>query len=196
MRRVLILPALILQGGAASALTLAAAPPAHADPHPPGGVSVCIDGEVEVHVGNVPGSCPRPPTPEPPTPEPPSPEPPAEPTPAPTPAPPEPTPEPPAAPSPEPPATPPPAAAPPAADPAPRPPAPRPAAAPPPAQPAPRPPRPEPRPSPSASEEVVHHTVQRTADAGRERRNPLSTSLVLVVIAVVVSAGTAIAFAR
>ncbi|MFV2216804.1 hypothetical protein ACFHW2_42075, partial [Actinomadura sp. LOL_016] len=123
MRRVLILPALILQGGAAGALTLAAAPPAHADPHPPGGVSVCIDGEIEVHVGHVTGECPRPPSPKPPTPEPPTPEPPApepeppaEPEPSPTP--PAPTPEPPAEPTPAPPATPPPAA-PPAAAPAP-----------------------------------------------------------------------------
>ncbi|OLT12932.1 hypothetical protein BJF79_03265 [Actinomadura sp. CNU-125] len=52
------------------------------------------------------------------------------------------------------------------------------------------------QPSPSPSQEVVHHTVQRAADEKPQRRDPLSTSLVLVVIAVVVSAGTAVAFAR
>ncbi|MFD0904943.1 hypothetical protein ACFQ11_31515, partial [Actinomadura sediminis] len=73
-----------------------------------------------------------------------------------------------------------------------------PAAITPPARPAPPRalPRPAPAPSPSPREEVVHHTVQRASDERPERRDPLSTSLVLVVIAVVVSAGTAIAFAR
>ncbi|MFD0906151.1 hypothetical protein ACFQ11_37660, partial [Actinomadura sediminis] len=122
MRRVLTWPVLILQGGAAGALTLAAAPPAHADPLPPGGVTVCIDGEVEVHVGDAPGDCPRPPSPKPPTSTPPAPEPEPPAAPEPTP-PPDPTPEPP----PEPTQAPPPAR-PPAAAPAPRPPAPRPAA--------------------------------------------------------------------
>ncbi|WP_207929038.1 hypothetical protein, partial [Actinomadura sp. 6K520] len=55
----------------------------------------------------------------------------------------------------------------------------------------PPPPEPEREPAPDGT-----RTVARTAKEPPERRNPLSTSLVLVVIAVVISAGTAIAFAR
>ncbi|NVI93086.1 hypothetical protein HUX53_38910, partial [Actinomadura sp. BRA 177] len=48
----------------------------------------------------------------------------------------------------------------------------------------------------SPEETAPAHTAPRAAETVQRRRNPLSTSLVLVVIAVVVSAGTAIAFAR
>ncbi|WP_264159851.1 hypothetical protein, partial [Actinomadura montaniterrae] len=52
------------------------------------------------------------------------------------------------------------------------------------------------RPKPSASPRPVNRAATSKPKALERRRDPLSTSLVLVVIAVVVSAGTAIAFAR
>ncbi|WP_344208215.1 hypothetical protein, partial [Actinomadura livida] len=72
-----------------------------------------------------------------------------------------------------------------------------PASAPPAPPPSPRtrqqppPPEPAPEPEPTGARSVV-----RTAKEPPERRNPLGTTLVLVVVAVVISAGTAIAFAR
>ncbi|WP_207946008.1 hypothetical protein, partial [Actinomadura sp. 7K534] len=55
----------------------------------------------------------------------------------------------------------------------------------------PAPPEPAPEPEPTEARSVV-----RTAKEPPERRNPLGSTLVLVVVAVVISAGTAIAFAR
>ncbi|MGK5554755.1 hypothetical protein ACSNOI_24370, partial [Actinomadura kijaniata] len=77
-----------------------------------------------------------------------------------------------------------PAAAPPEAPPVP---APRPAARPP-QRAAPRPPA-EPR-------LVARHEAHRRKAAAPRRENPLSLPLVMVVLSVVISAGTAIAFAR
>ncbi|MEU6749583.1 hypothetical protein ABZ914_25500, partial [Spirillospora sp. NPDC046719] len=65
------------------------------------------------------------------------------------------------------------------------------------AAPAPAAPHAPPRkPSPSASPHPVNRAATSKPKTLERRRDPLSTSLVLVVIAVVVSAGTAIAFAR
>ncbi|WP_207400361.1 hypothetical protein, partial [Actinomadura fibrosa] len=64
---------------------------------------------------------------------------------------------------------------------------------------APRPvaPAPKPRPAPKPpARTVARHAVPVAMKAAPTRRKPLDTMLVMVVIAVLVSAGTAIAFAH